>query len=509
MLPERPDLDQIRRQAKELRDAAQAGEAAAVARLARLDLDTTTLADAQLAIAREHGFANWPALKAAVDARVADVARHMDTFLRASVRGSLRTAVSILAQDPSIANDIRGALVLGDVDRVRAELARDPGLVHRRDEEWGWSPLLAVCNSRWHRDPKRGEALAEIARLLLDAGADPNTTVGSPGDRGYCTTLFGAAGCSNNPAITRLLLERGAVPDDHTLYLTAFDSGHECLRMLLPYVKDIATSTALGATISMNDVEGTRLLLGAGVDPNHPLRADLFGDHLAAEPPIPTVAAAVEFGRGPDVVRILVEAGADPNAPGRGAYSPYRLALRQGDVELADWLVAHGATPDMTDSDRLLVACLRGDRAEARRLDGVDVPPTDQSVAFTRAAEVGDVAAVELMLDMGFDPLVRDADDGATPLHKAAYAGSVDVVRLLLAHGADINAEDEQWYSPPVDWAIVGSGPREREKPHSDFIATVRALVDAGADLSGVSWNDVKPPSEEVAALLATYGITP
>jgi ankyrin repeat protein len=508
MLPERPDLDQMRRQAKELRDAAQAGEPEAAARLARFDLKTTTLSDAQLVIARERGFASWPAMKAAVEARVADVAQRMDTFLRASMRGPLRIAVTTLVEDPSIANDIRAAVVLGDVDRVRAELARDPGFVHRTDKEWGWSPLLAVCNSRWHRDPQRGAGLAEIARLLLDAGADPNTTNGRPGDRGYCTTLFGAAGCSNNAAITRLLLERGAVPDDHTLYLSAFDSGHECLRLLLPHMKNIATSSALAATLSMNDEEGTRLLLAAGVDPNHPLQADLFGGHLATEPPIPTVAAAVEFG-GPDVVRVLVEAGADPNTPGRDGYSPYRLALRQGDVDLADWLVIHGAKPDTTDTDRLLVACLRGDRAEAERLGRMEIPAADQSGAFTRAAEAGNVRAVELMLDMGFDPTVRDADDGGTPLHKAAYAGSADVVRLLLARGADINAHDERWHSPPLDWAIVGSGTHERERPDSDFVATVKALIDAGADLTGVSWNDQKPPSDEVASVLATYGITP
>lgn len=507
MLPERPDLDQIRRQAKELRDAAQAGEPDAVARLAEFGLHGTALSDAQLVIAREHGFPSWPALKAAVDARLADVARRVDTFVRSSVRGQLRTAVSLMVEDPAIATyDIRTALVLGDVDRVRAELARDPGFVHRRDEEWGWSALVVVCNSRWHRDPKRGEGLAEIARLLLDAGADPNTTVGTPGERGYCTALFGSAGCANNVTITRLLLERGAVPDDSTMYLAAFDRSHECLRLLLPHARDLATSTALGATISMDDVEGTRLLLDAGVDPNRPLPADLFGEH-PAEQTIGTVGAAIEFA-GPDHARALVEAGADPNAPGRDGYSPYRLALRHGLPDLADWLAAHGAVPDTTDADRLLAALLRCDSAEARRLADVDVSAADQSLAFMRAAEAGDVEAVTLMLDLGFDPAVRDSEDGATPLHRAAYAGSADVARLLIARGADVNMADERYSSPPLDWTIVGSGTHEREKPHSDFVATARALIAGGADLSGISW-DEKRPSDEVAALLATYGVTP
>lgn len=508
MVPERPDLDQIRRQAKELRDAVRAGEPDAVARLAEFGLPGTTLSDAQLVIAREHGFPSWPALKAAVDARLADVAQRVDTFLRSSVRGQLRTAVSILVEDPAIATyDIRTALVLGDVDRVRAELARDPGFVHRRDDEWGWPALLAVCNSRWHRDPKRGEGLAEIARLLLDAGADPNTTIGTPGERGYCTALFGSAGCANNVAITRLLLDRGAVPDDSTLYLAAFDRSHECLRLLLPHAHDLAASTALSATISIDDIEGTRLLLDAGVDPNRPLPADLFGDRYTEEQAIGTVGAAVEFAS-PDHARALVEAGADPNAPGRNGYPPYRLALRRGLPDLAEWLAAHGAVPDITDTDRLLAALLRGDRTEAQRLADVDVSAADQSLAFMRAAEAGDVEAVTLMLDLGFDMAVRDSEDGATPLHRAAYAGSADVVRLLIARGADVDVADARYSSPPLDWTIVGSGTHEREKPHSDFVATARALIEGGADLSGISW-DEKPPSDEVAALLATYGVTP
>lgn len=507
MVPERPDLDQIRRQAKELRDAARAGEPAAVARLAEFGLHGTTLSDAQLVIAREHGFPSWPALKAAVDARLADVAQRVDMFVRSSVNGRFRVAVSLLAEDPSIATyDIRTALMLGDVDRVRAELARDPGFVTWRDQEWGWTALLAVCNSRWHRDPKRGEGLAEIAQLLLDAGADPNTTAGTPGERGYCTTLFGSAGCANNVAITRLLLDRGAVPDDRTIYLAAFDRSHECLRLLLPHAQDLTASTALGATISMDDIDGTRLLLDAGVDPNRPLPADLFGEY-PAEQTIGTVGAAIEFA-GPDHARALVDAGADPNTPGRDGYSPYRLALRRGLPDLADWLAAHGAVPDMTDTDRLLAALLRRDSAEARRLADVDVSAADQSLAFMRAAEAGDVEAVTLMLDLGFDPTVRDSEDGATPLHRAAYAGSADVARLLIARGADVNVADARYSSPPLDWTIVGSGTHEREKPHSDFVATASALIEGGANLSGITW-DEKPPSDEVAALLATYGVTP
>jgi len=65
-LPFPPDLDQLRRQARELLRAAAQGEPAALARL-RAVTDRVTLSAAQLAVAREHGFWSWPALKAAVE----------------------------------------------------------------------------------------------------------------------------------------------------------------------------------------------------------------------------------------------------------------------------------------------------------------------------------------------------------------------------------------------------------------------------------------------------------
>ena len=80
---------------------------------------------------------------------------------------------------------------------------------------------------------------------------------------------------------------------------------------------------------------------------------------------------------------------------------------------------------------------------------------------LVNAAEHGNLAAVALMLELGFPiDTRRDGadDDGATALHAASWAGSANTVALLLAHGADLTARDSRWNSQPLEWALVGSG---------------------------------------------------
>ena len=109
------------------------------------------------------------------------------------------------------------AVILGDAGRVRTEHGRDPGLATQADTRTGWAPLHAARASRWRRlDPARAEGLLAVARMLLDAGADPN---GRTGEAGGWTSLCCAVAGAANPLITWLLLERGAVPGDHDLYL--------------------------------------------------------------------------------------------------------------------------------------------------------------------------------------------------------------------------------------------------------------------------------------------------
>jgi hypothetical protein len=183
-LPAKPSLDHLRRQARDLLRAAQTGDSAATGRIRAVSAELT-LATAQLAVAREYGFASWTKLKDEVTARAASLAQQAEAFCEASIRDWTGRAARMLEATPEIAGySFATAVILGDAGRVRTEIGRDPGLATRPDARSGWTPLHAASASRWHRlDPARAEGLLAVARLLLDAGADPNASTGGQGAR--------------------------------------------------------------------------------------------------------------------------------------------------------------------------------------------------------------------------------------------------------------------------------------------------------------------------------------
>jgi hypothetical protein len=297
-----------------------------------------------------------------------DLARMAEEFCEASIRDWTGRAVGMLADTPQVAGyNFATAVVLGDVPRVRRDIECDPAIVTRPDARTGWTPLHAVCGSQWHRlDPARADGLLAVARLLLEAGADPGVRTAGPGRRGGgrtalgCTTACASGGVSNLPVI-RLLLERGAVPDDHDLYLASFAAdATQCLRLLLEHVPSITVSTALAAPLSTGNVEAVRVLLDAGADPNRPLPRD------DGKPPWPALYAAVSAGSAAELVELLLTRGAQPDGPGPDGRSPHQVAISLGRTDLAALLRRHGAADRATQADRFLSACMRAGRAVLR-----------------------------------------------------------------------------------------------------------------------------------------------
>ena len=504
-LPAYPDLEQLRRQARELVRAAKSGDAEAIGRLETVS-DRRTLAAAQLALAREYGFTSWPKLREEVDARTLDLAGKVDASCEASINGRTARAARLLAETPAITrHSFATAVILGDATRVRGELGRDPGLATRSDPRTGWTALHAVCGSRWHQlEPGRAQGLVEVAQALLDAGADPTgSTSARPGWSPLRCAIASANSGPSDRGVVELLLAHGAVPNDHDLYLAGFaHDRRELLPLLLGHVADPreVAEQALAAPIGADDSEGVRTLLDAGADPRRFLDDD--------GRPASAVYEAIRSDCSAELVELLLRHDADPEGRGPDGRSPLRVAAARARDDLVELLRRYGADDDATAGDRLVAACLRADRAEAQRLLTVEADLLErlspaELATIVLAAERGNTDAVALMLDLGFPIGVRGGDDGSTPLHAAAYAGSGTTVRLLLDRGADIDLRDPTWNSTPLVWAAVGSGERPGTTA-ADWVETVRILLDAGASLEGItlSTDDPKAPSPEVADLL-------
>lgn len=506
VLPANPHLDHLRREARDLLRAARAGDGSAVSRISSVS-DQLILASAQLAIAREYGFDSWVQLKTEVQARAAELARVAAEFCRESVRGYRDKAVRMLAARPELATySLATEIILGEADLVRAALAVDPGLVTRQDPETGWYALHAACASRWHRlDPARADGLLAIATMLVDAGADP---CGPPA--GQWTPLRCAVAGACNQAIAALLLERGAVPADHDLYLAGFaDDDHECLRLLLGASANVGeiAAMALAAPISQDDVEGVQLLLEAGADP-----AKFVTD---SDRTAPVVHEAVQAGCGLALIEQLCIHGADLDAVGPDGRSAYALAVSLGRSDLTDLLVRYGARAEVSGTDALLSALLLADREavddQLARRPRLLAELTDEQrgAGLTRAAETGNAAAIALMLDLGIPIETRGGDADAMALHTAAYSGSADVVRLLLDRGANVEALDGNWNSTALVWSTIGCSEKPDTNPSPDWPAVVQTLLDAGASTEGIELteDDDHPPSPEVTEILLRHGV--
>jgi hypothetical protein len=206
-----------------------------------------------------------------------------------------------------------------------------------------------------------------------------------------------------------------------------------------------------------------------------------------------------------DVAEQLVHRGADVLRRRSDGRTPYALAQLSGNEAVAAWLAKNGGATELSDVDRLVAACSRGDRAAAdallRERPGLrEEIAAEHYGAFYRAAERGDAKALDTMLACGFDPNRADDEIGKTALHAAAMEARVEAVRMLLAHGASVSIRDREFKAQPLVWAADGL--RSHGSNGRDFGAVGRMLLHAG---SPTAWEPGAEPSEEILDIIAEW----
>ena len=161
-------------------------------------------------------------------------------------------------------------------------------------------------------------------------------------------------------------------------------------------------------------------------------------------------------------VELLLRHGVDPNGAGMGhptlrGRTALELAFGNGHARVAELLTAAGARGAPLDPpDELLAACMRGDRERVRELTAADgglaaAARERDPHRMAGAVSSGRPEAVRLLVELGFDV---DARVGApTALHLAAYNGSRELVDVLLELGANPSIRDRDFDSTPAGWA--------------------------------------------------------
>jgi ankyrin repeat protein len=407
-LPQNPDLDWLRKQAKRhLQELRQVEPAA-------------RLADAQFDIARRHGFSSWRALKA-----------HIDSL---TVEGQLFDAART-----------------GDVTRLTALLDQHPTRLDARQPPYEWTLLHAAAfgghlaaldlllqrgldaNAREKGDNTYAMHWAaaaghlEIVRRLADAGGD---VVGHGDDHqleviGWATCWDGCDDAAHR-AVAELLVGRGA--RHHMFSAIALDLSDEVRRIVSEDPSAVNTRMSrnenhqmpLHFAVRKNRPRMVSLLLDLGADP---LAVDGFGQPAAA------------YATSPDIDRRVME----------------RIrAMTASELLSAD----RGHRPPRGGPMDLVATLSVGDMDNAARLVREN-PRVMEPGALHLMAKRNDGAAVKWLLEHGADPNARWAhwDAEVTPLHLAASQGHEEVVRLLLAAGADPMIRDSKHDSDALGWA--------------------------------------------------------
>jgi ankyrin repeat protein len=389
------------------------------------------------------------AARASTDAaRLAEAVNHKDVK---TVQALLKQGVDVSAPQPYGATVLHSATLQGDVPTVDALLAAG-AKVDAPDKD-GVTPLWLAC---LNADP-------QIVGRLLKAGANAQAALPSG------ETVLMRAAHTGNAEVVRLLLEHHADPNakepsqGQTPLMWAAAEGHaSAVQTLIAHGADIHARSKEGFTPFLmsarsSSADAAKVFLDAGVD-------------VSEAAPDGTTALIVAILRGNSALaRFLLDKGANPNlGPG---FTPLHWAVGQwrGGVdavannrrdENSDWKIFEG----IEESSKLefvkaLLAHGADPNARAQRNPG-----------YQRSAGRG----------MGGGGTLA----GATPFFIAARDADVELMRLLVANGADPSLQTSRHVTPMMAAAGVGSGTGSSGVPERKALEAVKLCWELGNDIN-------------------------
>jgi hypothetical protein len=459
-LPARPNLDHYKKRAKELVKAAKAGDARAFAlirehhpRLQQASDDelrraTFALADAQLIVARWHGFESWPKF-----------ARHIET-----ITGESSSRIWTRAEK---------AVVDGDVATLDDMLARHGDMLRQGPVQSSWwgglAPNYAKGDARaiiarehdfesWDQFAAFAEAMKDARSPIaqFEAAVDAIVT----GDLETLERLLRA-----NPSLVRA---RATRKHHSTLLHYVGSNGVEGFRQRTPKNIVIVAKMLLDAGADINATAdmygGGSDTLGLAATSIHPVTAGVQDELMAF---LLARGASIGGEKGPAAWSQLINACHANGRPGAAEF----LARRADGLDLE--AAAGVGRLDIVETFFDANGRLTPDATDEQMKDG-----------FTWACEYGRSDVAEFLLQRGMDAAAKLKHHGQTGMHGAAYGGHADTVRVLLRHHAPVNVTDETFEGTPLGWALyawAGGGPHAGDRRYYDV---VKLLVAAGATVA-------------------------
>lgn len=327
-----------------------------------------------------------------------------------------------------------------EIERLQRIIQNSPDLINGR--RMGVTPLQQAAAA----------GQLSVARFLLEHNADIDAVAQEPSAPAGRTALHLAADAGHK-AMVELLLKGGANVNardriGRTPLFDAVDRGYLAVaQVLLANGADANAASNMKTTPLHQAVSsGSKAL----IDLLLANQADLNAQPGQDSTPL---MAAVTLARKQDIVRLLLEKGADVQRKTKQGSTALTLSIQQGSAEITELLLAHGADPNV-------IAITSGAGPQQLKFGPIH-----------SAAAQGDVASIKTLLKHGADANLLDRLQ-RTALHWAVEGGHADAVHELIRAGANVDVQDSTG-----DTALM----RALAKGRTDLASQ---LIEKGADVN-------------------------